>query len=156
HQLFGAAFGMWPARHAHVLSADGEARSPGESWVAAPVVTVAPTLRTSGSVANRGRVAAVADPSPVRAMRQRAQAEALADHAAVQASLVTGAGARLSAFGRLPTAAFAELLALLAVGLDASLNDDGARRALSSDGRVEVVLRDPADGRTASIATQAG
>ncbi|MHB1534520.1 MAG: DUF2397 family protein, partial [Acidimicrobiales bacterium] len=98
----------------------------------------------------------VGDPAALRAVRQRAQAEALAAHETVQAALATTAAVRLSAFGRLPADAFAELLALLAAGLEAPAGHDGARRALSADGRVEVVLRDPGDGRMAAISTDAG
>jgi uncharacterized protein (TIGR02677 family) len=156
HRLFGAAFGLWPARHAHVLPVDGEARAPNESWAAAAAVAVAPTLRTSGSTTNRGRSAGVADPAKVRALRQRAQAEALATLEAVQGSLSTGGSVRLSTFGQLPLDAFAELVALIALGLDAPRSGDGTRRALSSDGRVEIVLSDPVDGRVAAISTAAG
>lgn len=63
---------------------------------------------------------------------------------------------RLSAFGRLPAGSFAELLALLGAGLDAPIGTDGTRRALSIDGRVEVVLRDPCDRRQAVLHTAGG
>jgi hypothetical protein len=56
----------------------------------------------------------------------------------------------------LPPAAFAELLSLLATGLEAPLGADGYRRALSSDGCIEVILRDACEGRTAVLATEAG
>jgi hypothetical protein len=80
----------------------------------------------------------------------------LVAHDAVRAALATTGVVRLSQFGRLPSGAFAELLALLAVGLEAPTSSDGTRRALSADGGVEVVLRDPGDGRTAGLATDAG
>jgi hypothetical protein len=98
----------------------------------------------------------VADPALVRAMRQRAQAEALAAHDTLRSALVTDGSVRLSQFGELPLDAFAELLGLLAVGLDAPIAADGTRRALSADGCVEVVMHDPRDGRTAAITTQTG
>jgi uncharacterized protein (TIGR02677 family) len=119
-------------------------------------VEVAPALRTSGSLAIRGRVSPVADPARLRALRQRSQAEALALHDAVRAALTTNGAVRLSAFGRIAPDAFAELLDLLAVGLDAPIGSDGVRRALSADGGVEVVLRDPQDGRVATIFTDGG
>ncbi len=156
HRLFGAAFGLWPARHAHLSPADGEARSPSTPWAAAAGVDVAPALRTTGTLVNSGRLRPVADPARWRALRQRAQAEALAAEDAVRASLDTGGAVRLSAFGRLPGGAFTELLALLGAALDAPMGADGARRALSVDGRVEVVLRDPGDHRQAVLHTGAG
>ena len=156
HRLFAAAFGMWPSRHAHLAPLDGEARAPTTSWLAADPVDVAPALRTTGDLVQRGRVRPVADPSFLRAARQRDQAAALDAHDELRAALVTPGAVRLSAFAHLPAGQFRELLALLAVGLDAPLGTDGARRALSADGRVEVVLRDPGDGRTARLVTDEG
>jgi uncharacterized protein (TIGR02677 family) len=156
HRLFAAAFGLWPARHAHLRSVDGEERAPTTSWTDADAVDVAPALRTTGSLANRGRVNPVADPSLVRAARQLAQATALDDEEELREALATAGAVRLSTFGRLPVVAFRELLALLAVGLDTSIGSDGCRRALSMDGRVEVVLRDPGDGRVAALITDEG
>jgi uncharacterized protein (TIGR02677 family) len=156
HRLFGAAFGLWPARHAHLGAGDGEARAPTTPWAEADGVEVAPALRTTGTLVNSGRLRPVADPAQWRARRQRVQAEALAAEDSVRASLVTGSAVRLSAFGRLPAEAFAELLALLGAALDAPLGVDGARRALSIDGRVEVVLTDPGDHRQAVVHTTGG
>ena len=156
HRLFGAAFGLWPARHANIPTPDGEATGPGVTWCAAAAAEVAPALRTTGSLAQRGPARRIGDPTALRAVRQRAQAEALADHEALRASLTTSGSVRLSSFGMLPAAAFSELLFLLAAGLDGPLAADGRRHALSSDGRVEVILRDPGDGHIATVATQAG
>jgi uncharacterized protein (TIGR02677 family) len=156
HRLFAAAFGLWSSRHAHLPPLDGEARATAASWTAATPVEVAPALRTAGTLANRGRVTPVADPGRLRAVRQRAQAEALSAHDALRAALTTEAAVRLSQFGRLRPEAFSELLALLAAGLDAPQASDGSRRALSADGRVEVVLHDPGDGRVAALVTDDG
>lgn len=156
HRLFGVAFGMWPARHAHLASVDGEARSPRRSWAEATPVEVAPSLRTSGSLANRGRVRPVADPAKLRAVRQRQQAEALRAHRAIRAALATDGAMRLSHFGHLAESEFRELLALLAIGLEAEASADGARRAISLDGQVEVVLTDAADRRRARLHTDSG
>jgi uncharacterized protein (TIGR02677 family) len=156
HRLFAAAFGLWPARHPHLRPVDGEERLPSTSWTAAEPVDVAPALRTTGSLAVRGRPRPVADPGRLRAVRQREQALALAAHDTLRAGLATDGAVRLSAFGRLDAAAFSELLALLGVGLDAPIGADGTRRAMSTDGRVEVVLRDPGDGRTAIVTTENG
>lgn len=156
HRLFAAAIGLWPARHAHLIPRDGSARAPQVSWLAADPVEVAPALRTAGTLANRGRVYPVADPALFRARRQREQAEALAAHERLREALLTDTGVRLSAFAGLPVGAFAELLSLLASGLDAPLAGDGTRRALSADGRVEIVLCDVGDGRVAAITTESG
>lgn len=156
HRLFGAAFGLWPARHAHVGPAEGEARARTTPWAEADGVEVAPALRTTGTLVNAGRLRPVADPARWRALRQREQAEKLAAEDGVRAALATNGAVRLSAFGRLPAGSFAELLALLGAGLDAPIGTDGTRRALSIDGRVEVVLRDPCDRRQAVLHTACG
>jgi uncharacterized protein (TIGR02677 family) len=156
HELFGAAFGLWPSRHAGLQSIDGEERMPASPWTATEPVDVAPALRTTGSLAVRGLPRPVADPARVRAVRQRAQAEALASHDELRRGLATGGAVRLSQFSCLSSAAFRELLELLAAGLDAPVGGDGARRAVSMDGRVEVVLRDPRDDSTAALTTDEG
>ena len=122
HRLFGVAFGLWPARHAHLSSVDGEARDVRRSWSETTPVEVAPSLRTSGSLSNRGRVRPIADPSALRAARQREQAESLMAHRAIRAALATDGAVRLSHFDRLPARVFSELLDLLAVGLDAEIS----------------------------------
>ena len=155
HRLFAAAFGLWPARHAHIPAPDDEVTG-SVSWCAAVAAEVAPALRTTGTLTHRGRASRIGDPTALRAVRQRAQAELLADHEALRASLTTAGAVRLSSFGMLPAAAFSELLSLLAAGLDGPLATDGCRHAMSSDGRVEVILRDPGDGHTATLATEAG
>jgi uncharacterized protein (TIGR02677 family) len=156
HRLFAAAFGLWPARHAHLRPVDGEARLPGVSWLSSEPVTVAPALRTSGVLSNRGRVRPVADPSLVRALRARTQAAALAEHDCLRLALATDGSVRLSSFGVLAPETFDELLRLLAVALGEPLCADGTRRALTVDGGVEVVLRDPQDGRMAALRTGHG
>jgi uncharacterized protein (TIGR02677 family) len=155
-RLFAAAFGMWPARHAHLSPLDGEARAPSVRWSSSEPVDVAPALRTAGTLTHKGRVRPVADPARWRVSRQREQADELRHHDALRAAVLTEGSVRLSEFGRLDVALFAELLALLAAALDAPLDGRGTRRALSADGQVEVVMRDPGDGRTAILATDEG
>jgi uncharacterized protein (TIGR02677 family) len=156
HRLFAAAFGIWPARHADHPSIDGQARQPNESWLITEPAEVAPALRTTGQVTNRGRSHPVADPSLLRARRQREQVEQLAVHEELRGSLITDGAVRLSAFGDLDPEAFAELLTLLSYALDARADTNGSRRALSADGEVEVVLASPADGASATLRTRHG
>jgi uncharacterized protein (TIGR02677 family) len=156
HMLFAAAFGLWPARHAHLPSRDGDERAPNTSWLDVEPVDVAPALRTTGDLTNRGRAAPIANPAALRARRQREQAVALAAYDGVRAALVTDGAVRLSRFAHLPSTAFAELLLLLAAAFDTPAAGDGTRRAISADGRVEVVAHDTHDGRVARLVTDAG
>jgi len=157
HRLFNAAFGLWPARHAHLLMDDEEALPASTSWLEARPVEVAPALRTSGTLTNRGRPRPVADPSVVRARRQREQAEALVRHRRLRGALATDGSVSLSSFGHLDATAFAELLELLSGALSAAPSGDGTRRALSADGQVEVVLAPPPPGAApVRLTTEAG
>lgn len=158
HRLWNAAFGLWPARHAHLLLDDEEALPAGTSWLEARPVEVAPALRTSGALTNRGRPPPVRDPTVIRARRQREQAEALARHHRTRATLVSDGWVPLSTFGPLDPTAFAELLELLSEALSAVPSADGNRRALSSDGQVEIVLAPPpaASAPTVRLVTEAG
>lgn len=157
HLLFNAAFGMWPARHAHLIHPDDEAVSANTSWTEAPPVEVAPALRTSGSFTSGGRARPVADPAAVRASRQRRQAEDLARSEGVRQALVTNGRVHLSDLEALDPDVFRELLDLLAMALSTPLRSDGSRRSSSSDGRVEVVLSAPRHPTaTARLRTAAG
>lgn len=156
HRLYVVAFGLWSARHAH-LRADGvDEVASTTSWTAAPPVLVAPALRTTGTLTNRGRVASVRDPKAVRARRQREQAEAFLREERTRESLRTSGRVRLSTFSGVDAAAFTELLLLLSEALSASLAADGTRRATSTDGSVEIVLLAPVDGRRAHLETEHG
>ena len=156
HRLFLAAFGLWPARHAHLLAEDAEPRQPRRTWGETDPVEVAPSLRTTGTLDQRGRSRPVADPDRFRAHRLKAQAEALAAHQQVRAALVTEGVVRLADLPALDPSVFAELLALLGAALDAHPSTDGTRRALSVDGQVEVVLSAADDGAEARLRTEAG
>ena len=156
HRLFAAAFGMWSSRHAHLAPVDGEERRVTTPWTLATPVDVAPSLRTTGSTSNRGRSASVGDPAAVRAQRQREQAARLLHREHIRAGLVAQGTMRLSTLGKLPAETFAELLALIAMALDALRDADGARRAMSLDGGVEIVVREPHDRRTAAVHTDDG
>lgn len=144
HLLFNAAFGLWPARHAHLIHPDHEAVAASTPWAEAAPVEVAPALRTSGSFTGR-------------ALRQRRQAADLARCEAVREALVTNGRVRLSDFEALDPAVFRELLELVAMALSTAMRSDGSRRSSSSDGRVEVVLTAPArPAAKARLRTDAG
>jgi len=156
HQLFAAAFGLWPSRHAHLLAVDEAYVAPTRTWLEAPGVDVVPSLRTTGDLTNRGRTTPVRDPRLTRTLRQREQIRLLAEHEAVRATLRTDGRVRLSSFGRLDPTVFDELLELLGTALAASLDGSGCRRAMSQDGRAEVVLQDPHDGSRCVLRTVDG
>ena len=155
-QLFVVAFGLWPARHAHLRVEDADAVASTTPWSAAPRALVAPALRATGTLVNRGRVPPVRDPAAVRARRQREQAEAFLREEQTRLALRTTGRVRLSTFSGIDSAGFRELLALLSEALGAPRASDDSRRACSTDGRLEIVLRDASDGQRARLRTELG
>ncbi len=155
HRLFGAAFGMWSSRHAHLVGPDDDV-GPSTSWLVADVVEVAPALRTSGSLQQRGRPRSVEDPARLRELRQRMAAHELAAHDEVRAALFTDGQVRLSSFPTLSGEQLQELLNLLSTALDAAASPSGERHALSVDGAVEIVITDPGDGRRTRLESHDG
>ncbi|MEV4089839.1 DUF2397 family protein, partial [Nonomuraea fuscirosea] len=75
---------------------------------------------------------------------------------AAWAALVTTGAMRLSRMGDLDHDTFGRLLDLLGRALAERPDSTGFRRAVTSDGRVEIVLRAPDDGAVAVLRTPAG
>lgn len=156
HRLFGAAFGLWPARHAHLAPDDPEETPSKTPWGQAPSVPVSPLLRSHGRSEKVARTAKVRDTAEVR---RRRRARALAERAELEAAwarLATGGVVRLSQLGQLDHATFGRLLQLLGRALAAAPSGDRTRRAVTADGRMEIVLADPKDGLTATVTTPHG
>ncbi|MBV7695664.1 TIGR02677 family protein [Streptomyces sp. TRM70350] len=156
HRLWSAAFGLGPARHAHLAHPDPELIPSSHSWSEAPPVEVSALLRTSGRTERFTRTARVRDVAAVRAERaERARAER-AELARAWQVLETDGPVRLSSFGALDPAAFDRLLDLLGRALSAQPEAGGLRRAMTGDGRVEIALSPPPDERTALLRTTKG
>ena len=170
HILFSAAFGMWPARHAHKAAADGTQTRTSTSWLEAEPTDVEPALRTRGNLSERGRTARVRDPKAVRELRRRQHQQHLTDQRALQESLTTNGTVRLSSIAALansanrngtistdmPVGQFGELLHLLASALMAPPGLDQCRRSTSTDGAIEISLEPAHDDEMTTITTSAG
>ncbi|MEU1557051.1 TIGR02677 family protein [Streptomyces scabiei] len=156
HRLWSAAFGLGPARHAHLAHPDPELIPSSRSWAETPPVEVSALLRSSGRTERFTRTARVRDVTAVRAERaERARAER-AELALACRMLQTRGPVRLSAFGELEPAVFDRLLDLLGRALSTRPDSAGLRRATTGDGRVEIVLAPPSDARTALLRTARG
>jgi uncharacterized protein (TIGR02677 family) len=147
HALWIAAFGLHPARHLHLADEDPERTRPEVSWWDAPPVDVPVRLRTRGAAWRAGRPPPVLDFEAgrtwmsVRRRRERAQIEAALARFSGRGSL------HLSEVAALSAEELDQLLALLDEALSARRRTDGTRRARTADGRLEVVLRMPAEDR---------
>lgn len=156
HRLWSTAFGLSPARHAHLSHPDPELVSPSSSWREAPPVEISPLLRSAGRAERFSRTGRVRDVTAVKAARaQRARAER-AELEAAWDMLDTSGSIRLSGFGHLDHALFERLLELLGAALASSPDPSGSRRSTTTDGRIEIFLRPPADGAMARLDTPRG
>lgn len=156
HQLWATAFGLGPARHAHLVHADPETVPVSASWSEAPPVEVSALLRSSGRTERFTRTGRVRDVAAVRAARAE---RALAERAELEAAwdlLRTGAPACLSYFAELDHRVFERLLDLVGRALAVRPDAAGLRRAVTGDGRMEMVLRPPAGPGRAVLRTARG
>ena len=157
HALWGSAFGLYSARHFHLVEEDPEQTRPGQSWWEAAPVDVPIRLRTRGAVLRSGRPPPAEDFSDGRtwmaALRRRERAQ-------VEAAMTRFAGrgpVRLSDLAELDAAEFEQLLALLDEALAAPRAEAGTRQARTVDGALEVVLVPPAgERRWVSLRTPSG
>lgn len=156
HRLWTTAFGLSSARHAHLGHDDPELVSPGTMWADAPAVEVSPLLRSTGRIEKFARTGRVRDVAALRAARAAAARAERAELEAAWDLLATDGPVALSAFGHLDHPVFERLLDLLGRALSSGPASDGVRRAATSDGRIEIVLRPPADRSTATITTPRG
>lgn len=156
HRLWSTAFGLSSARHAHLSHPDPELASPSSSWREAPPVEVSPLLRSAGRTERFSRTGRVRDVTEVKAARA---AQARAERAELEAAwsmLDTGGTVRLSHFGQLDHALFERLLELLGRALASPPDRSGRRRGTTTDGRIEIILKPPADAATARLETSHG
>ncbi|MEV4016542.1 TIGR02677 family protein [Nonomuraea angiospora] len=156
HRLWDAAFGLGPARHAHLGHADAELIPAGVPWREAEPVEVSALLRSRGRTERMGRTGKVRDVVALRAERQERAAKERAELEAAWSALATTGAARLSQLGELDNDTFGRLLDLLGRALAERPDSTGFRRAVTSDGRVEIVLRTPEDGAVAVLRTSEG
>jgi uncharacterized protein (TIGR02677 family) len=156
NRLWATIFGLSSARHAHLGHPDPELVSSSTTWAEATPVEVSALLRSSGRTERFSRTGRVRDVGAIKAARAE---QALAERAQLEAAwnmLDTGGPARLSSFGHLDHSVFERLLELLGKALASSPNLSGTRRGTTADGKIEIVLREPADGAIAHLTTPHG
>jgi uncharacterized protein (TIGR02677 family) len=150
HRLWATAFGLASARHAHLVHPDPETVPASDSWRDAPPVEVSPLLRSSGRTERFTRTGRVRDVGAVKAARAERARKERAELEAAWDLLRTSSPVRLSDFGTLDHEVFERLLDLLGRALTVRPDATGLRRAVTGDGRVEVLLgpAGPAGART--------
>ncbi|TYB65497.1 TIGR02677 family protein [Nonomuraea sp. PA05] len=156
HRLWDAAFGLGSARHAHLGHADAELIPAGVPWAEAEPVEVSALLRSRGRTERMGRTGKVRDVAALKAERRERAEKERAELEAAWSALATTGAMRLSQLGKLDHDTFGRLLDLLGRALAERPDSTGFRRAVTSDGRVEIVLRAPDDGAVAVLRTPEG
>lgn len=136
HDLFVAAFGLYPARHLGVASEDREIAASASWWYVRPV-DVPRSLTTRGSRAPRGRTAAAEDYDEQREVLLR-QAAAEAEREQTAAVELRAAAGRLDQV-RLSGPAIRLLMDLLAHALASA--SPGFTAASSEDQNLRIRLR---------------
>lgn len=154
HELFNAAFGLWPSRHAHLDFDNPALHDAGTPWPDVPPVPVSPLLRTHGVTVKRARTARVTDPAPARRRNASAAIEQRQAIERAWAELSTDGRVQLSDLEQLDDhATLTHLLALVHAALStrptgkgraAHPDDPHLWRSRSRDGRLEITLVEPA------------
>ncbi|MCF6522808.1 TIGR02677 family protein [Streptomyces sp. JJ36] len=161
HQLWRAAFGLYPSRH---LTVDADTLTertthpvPASTpWSGAEPLRISPQLRRTGSYERRGRARKVQDRSGERRRLAEIAARQAAEIAAARARLATDGTTRLSALGELDPAAFGLFLSLLGDALATWRPGATTTVATSNDGTLEIRLTALTDGTTAAVHTPDG
>ncbi|KAB8189803.1 TIGR02677 family protein [Nonomuraea phyllanthi] len=156
HRLWDAAFGLGSARHAHLGHTDAELIPAGVSWREAEPVEVSALLRSRGRTERMGRTGRVRDVESLRAERRARAEKERAELEAAWSALATSGAVRLSRMEELDHETFERLLDLLGRALAERPDSTGLRRAVTSDGQVEILLRAPDDGAVAVLRTSQG
>lgn len=162
HLMFQAAFGLASARHLGGVELDPERAErlervqPGASWWDAPAVTVAPSLRETGSSALRGRAPRVVDYSRARRRLTDEHRRRQAERDAALSRFTGAGGRRLSELPALDARELELLLALLDRLFSIVPGEDGRRETWSGDGRLRLALEAPEGERLAVVRTGAG
>lgn len=151
HRLWATAFGLAPARHAHLGHPDQELHGHTTPWRDTPPVAVSPLLRTSGRTERHTRTARVKDVVALKAARAEAARVERAQLQAAWDALDTRGVVRLSHFAELDHDVLHRLLDLLGRALATAPDRSGLHRAATDDGRVEILLRAPAQPRPPAV-----
>ncbi|WP_434449441.1 TIGR02677 family protein [Lentzea sp. E54] len=141
HELFNAAFGLWPARHAHLAHADGELIPSGEPWHNTPPVPVSPQLRKTGKQEHIGSAGKVRNVDEVRRNRRIQAQQEREELEYAWRQIQTDGPVRISTLTTLDHDTFHRLIDLVGRALGSDPDSTGTRTAGTSDGRMQINLR---------------
>ncbi|MFD4639518.1 TIGR02677 family protein [Lentzea sp. NPDC058436] len=141
HELFNAAFGLYSARHAHLAHADGELLPSGEAWENTPPVPVSPQLRATGKQEHIGATGKVRNVDEVRRNRREQAQREREELEYAWSQIQTDGAIRISTLTNLDHDTFHRLIDLVGRALGSDPDSTGTRSAGTSDGRMQINLR---------------
>jgi uncharacterized protein (TIGR02677 family) len=141
HELFNAAFGLYSARHAHLAHADGELLPTSEAWHNTPPVPVSPQLRATGKQEHIGATGKVRDVEEVRRSRREQAQREREELEYAWSQIQTDGAIRISTLTNLDHDTFHRLIDLVGRALGSDPDSTGTRSAGTSDGRMQINLR---------------
>ncbi|GHH47895.1 TIGR02677 family protein [Lentzea cavernae] len=141
HELFNAAFGLYSARHAHLAHADGELLPSAEAWHNTPPVPVSPQLRATGKQEHIGATGKVRNVDEVRRSRREQAEKERAELEYAWSQIQTDGAIRISTLTNLDHDTFHRLIDLVGRALGSDPDSTGTRSAGTSDGRMQINLR---------------
>ncbi|WP_394613359.1 TIGR02677 family protein [Lentzea sp. JNUCC 0626] len=141
HELFNAAFGLYSSRHAHLAHADGELLPTAEAWENTPPVPVSPQLRATGKQEHIGATGKVRDVEEVRRNRREQAERERAELEHAWSLIQTDGAIRISTLTNLDHDTFHRLIDLVGRALGSDPDSTGTRTAGTSDGRMQINLR---------------
>lgn len=156
HALFQDAFGLFSTRHLGAVDDDAPPVQPARGWAEAAPVELAAALRESGRRTVAGRAPKVVDHGAARRRLRQAHQRRRRIRERVLARFAGRGPQRLGELPPLTGDQLDLLLELLDRLLSTAAGDDGIRRVRSRDGRLALVLAEPADERLAIVRTSRG
>ncbi|SES04581.1 TIGR02677 family protein [Lentzea albida] len=141
HELFNAAFGLYSARHAHLAHADGELLPSAEAWENTPPVPVSPQLRATGKQEHIGATGKVRNVDEVRRNRREQAQKEREELEYAWSQIQTDGAIRISTLTNLDHDTFHRLIDLVGRALGSDPDSTGTRSAGTSDGRMQINLR---------------
>ncbi|MCO4865601.1 MULTISPECIES: TIGR02677 family protein [Cupriavidus] len=156
HRLARVAFGLNPARHLPLDTAQEEYVPPSTPWAEGPALRICPRLYQLGDGPQRGQLPGVKDRSADRRRIQQLMEDESNQVAEARRRFATALPMRLSELGALNTNEFALFLALLGEALDHQIGPDAPTDILTGDGSLLVRLEPLGADTHAEISTPSG
>lgn len=155
HKLWRSAFGMGPARHFITTETDPEMVDPECSYWDTEPSRVPPLLRSKRRIP-KGGFSSVPDYSENKKWIRLSKKQEWKKRSAILQTFISFGPFKVSELPEMDSESFKVFLGFLAESYNCPANDKGARNVRSLDGKLNIRLTQPADGRRACLETEEG